>query len=937
MNSNLLHLAQGEVIDPKRFTCLIPAAGRGTRLQFGRPKILYPINGRPILHHLIDRFHPYCAHFIIIASQEGHDEIAREFAKLKQSVSHEITIQAAPDGMADAIWQARDMVKSDFTAVLWGDQICLRDETVRHTLALHQSDSDNLFTMPTALKKNPYIHIQRSPSGGIERVLQAREGEISAAEGENDCGFFAFRTNTLFDVLDCLRDSEVARGAKTGEQNFLQLFPEFEKFNGKVNVLCIADEEETLGVNTAEEAKMAESILQRRADKNEKRKLRVVLFSGGRGAATLSDAFAQHPQIELFILLNAYDDGLSTGRLRCFIPGFLGPSDVRKNVSRLISSTETSDCALKYFLEYRLPDPTSYEDAVNLLSNIYQQESPLLPQDFWDKLGNISFRQSQYIDAQIKTFLAFCKNRAKDGIRFNFSDCSLGNLVLAGAFLHRNHNFNDAVSDFSAAMKPMARVVNITEGEPYVLVGLKSDGSILKSEAEVVSPQDAMIIDDIFLLENYLTPNEVDEVKTLNMEDKRTYLTQLSRTPQLSDEARSILEDADLIIYCPGTQHSSLFPSYLTAGLGEAIAKNKTCEKIFIANIHKDHEIQSETTNSLVEKFIRYMSRKGEIPIKASDIVTRFFFQKISSKLHEEADQKPYLEFHPEKFAFSTKNLLIVDWEHGSGIHSGNRVLDETISIVNEQAKVKLKVQPYMVSIIVPVLNEERTLERVLTDLNLLNFQPYGLAKEIIVVDGGSIDRSIEIAETNSHIRLLRMEDKARGRGSALRLGAKNAKGNIIAFFPSDNEYEPSDLLGLVDTCRQGESRAVFGSRSIKCLDIPGRIKEIYRGKTIPYLISKFGGMLLSILCLVLFNRFVTDPLTGVKVFDRRLWEELDLQSDGVELETEIIVRLAKHQTYILEMPVNYRPRLKTEGKKITVWDGVRSLLFLLKAQLFFK
>ena len=82
---------------------------------------------------------------------------------------------------------------------------------------------------------------------------------------------------------------------------------------------------------------------------------------------------------------------------------------------------------------------------------------------------------------------------------------------------------------------------------------------------------------------------------------------------------------------------------------------------------------------------------------------------------------------------------------------------------------------------------------------------------------------------------------------------------------------------------------------------------------------------------LLLFNRFVIYPLTGLKAFDRRLLNKLDLKSNGVELETEIIARLSQAQKYILEVPVEYQPRLKSEGKKITIRDGLQALLNLLK------
>src|SRR5882672_665566 len=91
-------------------------------------------------------------------------------------------------------------------------------------------------------------------------------------------------------------------------------------------------------------------------------KLNVVLFSGGSGTQTITDAFLKHGQIALTILINAYDDGLSTGRLRRFIPGMLGPSDVRKNINRLMPRTQDCHRALRILSDYRLPVGVPYDD-----------------------------------------------------------------------------------------------------------------------------------------------------------------------------------------------------------------------------------------------------------------------------------------------------------------------------------------------------------------------------------------------------------------------------------------------------------------------------------------------------------------------------------------------------------------------------------------------
>ena len=114
------------------------------------------------------------------------------------------------------------------------------------------------------------------------------------------------------------------------------------------------------------------------------------MFSGGRGTESLAKAFVAHPQIELYLLVNAYDDGLSTGRLRRFIPGFLGPSDFRKNIANLIPDSDEAGNALKRLLEYRFPETLGAENAKRILSGLYNEnfdrESSGLEPQFWKDL-----------------------------------------------------------------------------------------------------------------------------------------------------------------------------------------------------------------------------------------------------------------------------------------------------------------------------------------------------------------------------------------------------------------------------------------------------------------------------------------------------------------------------------------------------------------------
>ena len=109
---------------------------------------------------------------------------------------------------------------------------------------------------------------------------------------------------------------------------------------------------------------------------------------------------------------------------------------------------------------------------------------------------------------------------------------------------------------------------------------------------------------------------------------------------------------------------------------------------------------------------------------------------------------------------------------------------------------------------------------------------------------------------------------------------------------------------------------AVIGSRAIKCISLEENIRRIYGNDRLGFLMSKYGGMALSILSLLLYNRYVTDPLSTLKAFDSNLLNALDLQCDGVDLDTEIIAKLALREQFILEVPVQYRSEERRVGKE---------------------
>jgi glycosyltransferase involved in cell wall biosynthesis len=239
-----------------------------------------------------------------------------------------------------------------------------------------------------------------------------------------------------------------------------------------------------------------------------------------------------------------------------------------------------------------------------------------------------------------------------------------------------------------------------------------------------------------------------------------------------------------------------------------------------------------------------------------------------------------------------------------------------------------------MVSIVIPVLNEEATIEAVLKSVAALDFQALGLSKEVLLVDGGSTDRTVERAGGVRNLKVVRLEPGSFGRGAAMRLGLEKARGDLVVFFPGDDEYLAEDLRGVVSALMNSGFKAVFGSRAVKCTNLSDQLKRIYGNDRRRYLTSKYGGMLLSLTTLLLYNRYVSDVLSSIKGYDMRLLRSLDLQSNGLDLETEIVAKLSRRREYMFEIPVEYRPRTRAAGKKIRTADGLRALLALWRFRL---
>lgn len=225
-----------------------------------------------------------------------------------------------------------------------------------------------------------------------------------------------------------------------------------------------------------------------------------------------------------------------------------------------------------------------------------------------------------------------------------------------------------------------------------------------------------------------------------------------------------------------------------------------------------------------------------------------------------------------------------------------------------------------ILSIIIPVYNEEKTLSRVLERVNAISIKGY--EKEIIVVDDGSTDRTGEILEWRSGQFQLKVRRHKRnmGKGRAVRTGLTKVTGEVVIIQDADLEYEPGEIKNLLKIYDKKKT-VVYGSRNLK----PKR-----RG----YSHYVLGVWILTKVCNILYGAALTDVYTGYKLFPSKWLKEIKLMRDGFEFEAEVTAKLLKRGIEIQEVAISYSPRKFEEGKKIKVRDGIKGLYTLIKERL---
>ncbi|HSW87666.1 MAG TPA: glycosyltransferase family 2 protein [Candidatus Saccharimonadales bacterium] len=232
-------------------------------------------------------------------------------------------------------------------------------------------------------------------------------------------------------------------------------------------------------------------------------------------------------------------------------------------------------------------------------------------------------------------------------------------------------------------------------------------------------------------------------------------------------------------------------------------------------------------------------------------------------------------------------------------------------------------------SIIIPVFNEEKTIERILNKVSAVSLPQ--VVKEIIVINDGSNDntelqiKNYELQNKKQIIRVIRHK-KNYGKGQAVRTGIKYATGEYILIQDADAEYDPTDIIRLLEPIQQKRTQIVYGTRLKR---LPNFKNE---EKSIQFFIHYIGNKILSFLTSILYGQWITDIETGYKIFPKRSVISMKLDAKGFEFEPEITAKFLKAGYKIKEVSIRTNPRGYSEGKKLnTMRDGLKALYAIIK------
>ena len=217
----------------------------------------------------------------------------------------------------------------------------------------------------------------------------------------------------------------------------------------------------------------------------------------------------------------------------------------------------------------------------------------------------------------------------------------------------------------------------------------------------------------------------------------------------------------------------------------------------------------------------------------------------------------------------------------------------------------------YLLSVVIPVFNERKTIGRILSRVASLN-----LNLELVIVDDCSTDGTREILEQIKDLPRVTVifKDKNEGKGAALRAGFDRVSGDFVMVQDADLEYNPSDIPMLIQPLLKDDADVVYGSRFL------GEQQQV------EFWLQRVGNSVLTKGSNFFSGLKLTDMETCYKAFNRKVLKGISLNQNRFGIEPEITAKLARRGYRFVEVPISYKSRGYEEGKKIGVKDLINAI-----------
>lgn len=608
---------------------------------------------------------------------------------------------------------------------------------------------------------------------------------------------------------------------------------------------------------------------------------KVTLFCGGSGSETIIKYLANQKDIKLTLIVNAFDDGKSTGTLRKNIPGLLGPSDFRKNFSYLIDLFSDEQRDIKKIFEYRFKKKILIWDFYISLKN-YKNINKYLPNE-------INFYKKKNIFDYLLTSTKFLSTK-----NINLLDFSLGNLIFVGIFLKEKKNFNLTLKKFTSLINTNVEIINISNNKNRWLVAINNKNEIVVDESNLVQKKQYVPIKEIFLIEKQFIHHSIDD---FTKERKIEYLRKINSIPKINHNAKNCILRSNFIIYGPGTQHSSLFPSYIIAN--KYIKKSKA-KKVMIMNLNHDNDIIYLNTTQILKQALKYLNlrKKTEKVIDAVLIDRKSNFNNLNKTFKGieiiNADLRD--SFFKEK-------------------HSGRKVYNEIF--YEDEKKKKLTI------FINSIDNDNFILDYLglILNINYLKF-----FEKINIIINGKINKLLK-KKPNIIFKNIKVNF---AETVVFNSWYKNKDSDYLVTINGDGYYDTSLILQHITLMKDLDCGLLIGSRNQNRSQHFDNIKKIYGTNKLLYFLSKFAEFFFIIAFFLKLKFILTDPNSGYRIYSKTNFKSIKVDKTKMT-PSALLKKLVKEKVEVIEVPIKYyvKRNLSSTMKRLSqAINNIKGLYF---------